>query len=493
MNTKFCRFFVASLGLLSIIAWSNPVEIDFTNNHLDEQEEAIRERIPTVVTIVSPIYNSTVRSYLNTYIYRRPAQTANMVGWAKYYFPMFEKALQDEGLPTDLKYLSIVESALNPNAISKSGAGGLWQFMKPTAKECGLKCGSYVDERMDPEKSTKAAVQYLKTLYRMFGNWELVMAAYNAGPGRVRSAVKRAGTNDYWKVAKFLPQETQSYVPGFIAASYIMNFYAEHDLISLDPSHALGELTTLTLYEGISLSELARRSGLTTDIVKGLNPSFVRNYIPASTNGFTIWLPLESAELFNSGRIIEVPGLPEELVLETALDPNTSRVVIAGELYNVKTIKNYYKVRSGDNLYDIANRHKCTVKQLMSWNRLKSSRIAIGQKLELRKEVRELVPVIVEVGPPAPPLPPVRQNETLTNLPSLLVETFPVEFNAPSVSFGIAPNLPVHTDNSLVLKRRQSLRQAMGTSQMSTTVNSSQFIMPSNAVAGDVVKWRVKA
>ena len=199
-----CRLLFSALGILCLVAWTNPAPYTLITSNLDDQEEIIRERIPTAVTIVNPIYNPAVRSYLDTYLYRRPQQTAAMIGWAAVYFPMFEKALADEGLPTDLKYLSVIESALNPIAISRSGAGGLWQFMKPTARECGLKISSYVDERMDPEKSTKAAVLYLKQLYAMFGNWELVMAAYNAGPGRVRSAVKRAGSSDYCKIARFL-------------------------------------------------------------------------------------------------------------------------------------------------------------------------------------------------------------------------------------------------------------------------------------------------
>ena len=490
MNEKFCRLFVAFFGLLSILAWTEPVNHDFENSHLDEQEAIIRERIPSVVTIVNPVYNAAVRSYLNTYIYRRPEQTAYMIGWAKYYFPKFEKALADEGLPTDLKYLAIVESALNPNAISRSGAGGLWQFMKPTAKECGLKCGTYVDERMDPDKSTKAAVQYLKTLYKMFGNWELVMAAYNAGPGRVRGAVKRAGSTNYWKVAKYLPLETRSYVPGFIAASYLLNFHAEHNIVPVDPTHALGELTSIVLHEGMHLSELARRSGLTTEIVKALNPCFVRNYIPTSSTGYTIWLPAESAELFASGRLIEAPpALQEDLAGSPDINDKET-VVMSGDLYRVKTIKKYYTVRSGDNLYNISNRNGCTVKQLMAWNGLHSSRIAIGQKLEIRKEVRELIPVVVEK---VELVQPVRENVTLPTIPTLMSDALPKETNAKAITFGIEPNIPAQTDNAIVLKRRQCLRQALGSTQLSSEISASQLIMPNNAVAGDVVKWRTRS
>ena len=484
MNVKFvCRLFVSTLSLLSLIAWTIPVEMDFVNSHLDEQEEIIRERIPTVVTIVNPVYTPAVRSYLNTYIYRRPDHTSAMVGWAAYYFPKFEKALLEAGLPTDLKYLAIVESALNPNAISRSGAGGLWQFMKPTARECGLKCGTYIDERMDPEKSSRAAATYLKQLYTMFGNWELVMAAYNAGPGRVKSAVKRAGTSNYWELLRYLPVETQSYVPGFIAASYIMNFHNEHNLAPAYPEHAMGELTSVTLYQGMSISEIASKSGLTVEMVKGLNPSFVRNYIPSSQEGYVIWLPMTSAELFNTGRNVEAPAVT--LMADANAD---SRIVdVNGTLYNIITSRRNYTVRSGDNLYNIAERNNCTVKELMSWNRLRDSRLAIGQRLEIRKEYRELVPVVVE----QPPVVPVRNDQSTTTVPSLVLNSLPIEKSMLSVSFTIEPRIPEQTSDALVLKRRQSLRQALDAYQLTSSVHPSQVIMPGNAVTGDVV--RVKA
>ena len=490
MNKVFvCRSFVAVLGLLSILAWTSPADImldlDFENSHLDEQEAIIRERIPTVVTIVDPIYNPAVRSYLNTYIYRRPDHTAAMLGWAAYYFPKFEKALEEEGMPTDLKYLAIVESALNPNAISRSGAGGLWQFMKPTARECGLKIGTYVDERMDPEKSTKAAVHYLKTLYKMFGNWELVMAAYNAGPGRVRSAVKRAGTTDYWKLCKYLPLETRSYVPGFIAASYLMNFHQEHNIIPVYPEHAMCDVMPIVLYEGMSLTELANRSGLTIAEVKGLNPSFVKNYIPASQNGYTIWLPYDAAELFTSNRVMTVPGLPMSIVTEAhdAVDANVETVSIDGKLYNVRTSYIQYRVKSGDNLYSLANKHNCTVKELMAWNGLRDSRLAIGQRLEIRRETRELVPVVIEAPQP------LRPSITIADLPSRELNIAERIGQQANFTFSIKPQVNETSGDAFVLKRRQCLRQVLSTESF----DASQVIMPENVATGDVVRVKVKA
>jgi membrane-bound lytic murein transglycosylase D len=485
MNLKFlCRLFVSTIGLLSVIAWTNPTNLNVIDSHLDDQEEIIRERIPTVVTLVNPIYNPAVRSYLNTYIYRRPEQTAAMIGWAAYYFPKFEKALTDEGLPTDLKYLAIVESALNPNAISRSGAGGLWQFMKPTAKECGLKCGSYIDERMDPEKSTKAAASYLKQLYLAFGNWELVMAAYNAGPGRIRSAVKRAGTSDYWKLSRYLPEETQSYVPGFIAASYIMNFHNEHNLAPDYPEHAMGELTSVILYQGMSISDIAAKSGLTVEMVKGLNPSFVRNYIPASQNGYVIWLPMASAELFNSGRVID----PALLNIAQDLNSETKTITVNGILYSLNTIKRNYVVRSGDNLFAIAQRNNCSVKEIMDWNKLHNTHLAIGQRLEIREESREIVTTLVE----AVTAPTVRNDQTANTLPSLEMEELYSQRTPLTVNFSINPQIPEQTSDALVLKRRQSLRQVLDSSPTSGNIHLSQVVMPTNAVAGDVIRVRLR-
>jgi membrane-bound lytic murein transglycosylase D len=370
---------------------------------------------------------------------------------------------------------------LNPAAISRSGAGGLWQFMKPTAKECGLKISSYVDERMDPEKSTKAAVHYLKVLYTMFGDWELVMAAYNAGPGRVRAAVKRAGSSDYWKIARFLPEETRSYVPGFIAASYLMNFHDAHNIIPVYPELAMGELTTVLVYKGMSISEVAKRSGLSIEAVKQLNPCFVKNYVPTSSTGYALVMPFASAELFNSGRLLEVPDI------DIAGGVESSTVTIDGKTYKYTTSTKDHIVRSGDNLSTIAARNSCTVRDLMTWNGLRDSRLSIGQRLEIRYTSKELMPSIVEA---IIPLMPSRNNQTLNALASLTPDYFPVEIRDNNFNFDIKPVVKELANNTLVLQRRQSVRQALHQYQLSNSVTNAACVLPGNVCAGDVVRVR---
>ena len=264
---------------------------------IDNMEESIRQGINQSVKIVKPVYDGRVRSYLRTYIELQPQFTEEMIGLAEIYFPLFEKYLEAYNMPKDLKYMAIVESGLRPLATSPVGAAGMWQFMRPTGRQFGLRITQYIDERRDPEKSTEAAVKYLKQLYERFGSWELAMAGYNAGPGRVNSAIRRSGTKDYWKLQKYLPRETRSYVPGFIAANYLFNHYSDHKLVPKRPHSDMLNTSVVRIYEGMSFTDINSATGVKMSTLRTLNPMYSRRYIPQSVAGYQLQLPTMAAAM----------------------------------------------------------------------------------------------------------------------------------------------------------------------------------------------------
>ncbi|MDR1742237.1 MAG: LysM peptidoglycan-binding domain-containing protein [Dysgonamonadaceae bacterium] len=328
-------------------------------------------------------YNQVVRSYIDMYANRKRELVGYMLALGDYYFPMFEEALDRYGLPLELKYLPVIESALNPVAVSRVGATGLWQFMLKTGKGYGLDVNSLVDERRDPYKATDAAARYLKDLYAIYGDWNLVIAAYNCGPGNVNKAIARSGgKNDYWQIYYGLPRETRGYVPAFIAANYIMNYYDKHHICPEVLYSPMSALDTIHVDKEIHFAQISAVLGVPIDEIRRLNPQFKKDIIPGNFHTYALVLPTNKAVAFIDKRNEILEYRKNEYLVHRA---NTDEFVRSDELSGGTSANVYYRVRKGDNLGKIAQRNGVTVAQLKSWNGLRSTKLSIGKRLIVKK------------------------------------------------------------------------------------------------------------
>lgn len=256
------------------------------------------ERLAALPATMELVYNDVVRSVIDKYAGKLRRTVSFLLGAANIYFPIFEEILEKEGLPMELKYLPVIESTLRPTATSRAGAAGLWQFIVTTAKQYGLKVNSIVDERRDPFKSTYAAAKYLKDLYKIYGDWNLVLAAYNCGPTNLNKAIRRAGgSKDYWSVYRYLPYETRGYVPAFIGANYIMNYYCEHKICPMR-TEIPTQCDTVMVSRNISLKQIAEFCNIDIKYVKALNPQYRTNFVPGKAELSSICLPLKEMTIF---------------------------------------------------------------------------------------------------------------------------------------------------------------------------------------------------
>lgn len=344
--------------------------------------------------VVTPRFDHIVKSYINTYTVKNRPKTEKMLGRTAMYFPLFDKYINNLNLPSDLKYLSIVESALDPNAISRSGAVGLWQFMPATGKDYGLKQNSWEDQRRNPHLSTAAALKYLSRLHQRFGSWELALAAYNGGPGRVNRAIRRGRSHNFWTIRKYLPRETRNYVPAFIAATYIMNFYQTHNLYPQYPSKDL-QLTDRTMvYRQISFREIADITGVPETTVAVLNPSYLKRTIPSRMNGCSLILPMAALAIFEN--FLGRPDRRNNGIVSSSIPAPTSAE------FRSDYVKTYYSVQPGDGLESLANEFGCTERDIVQWNNLKSARLTTRQELffyvpKKQNQLRTPVPALPKI------------------------------------------------------------------------------------------------
>lgn len=358
-------FFVFS----SFIPEADPIPYD---------EEGIISRLSTMnEAFIKARYDVAVKSYLKTYTVRGRRSAERMLGKQLLYFTMFENYLEEAGLPKDLKYLAIVESALEPRALSHAGAVGLWQFMAPTGRFYGLRVDSQIDERCDPRASTKAAVKYLKDLYTQFGSWELAIAAYNSGSGRVIRAVKRGRSTDFWEIRNHLPKETSNYVPGFIAARYLSTFADAHGLEPELPPLDLQLTQQFKIYSGISFETIAKLTGVSLETLEILNPSYRKNVIPASENGLDLFIPKRVGVILNKWLNSQSPD-SDKLA---AIASNPVFLEIPKETMNAPYQKTIYYTHYGETLEDLSTLFKCEIYQLKAWNKLKSSALDYCQPI----------------------------------------------------------------------------------------------------------------
>ena len=339
------------------------------------------DRLSRMPVIMEMPYNDIVRKFIDTYTGRLRSQVSFMLSACNFYMPIFEEALDAYNLPLELKYLPIIESALNPSAVSRAGASGLWQFMLSTGKLYGLESNSLVDERRDPIKATWAAARYLKDMYDIYKDWNLVIAAYNCGPGNINKAIRRAnGKTDYWEIYNYLPRETRGYVPAFIAANYVMTYYCKHNICPMETNIPQATDTVL-VSRNLHFQQIADICHVPLDEIKSLNPQYKRDIVPGDSKPRALRLPTEAISTFLDNQDTIYAHRSDELF--------KNRRIVASVNRQGKTSGNgnltYYRIRQGDTLGGIARKFGVSVRQLRRWNNLHNNRIRAGRRLKIYK------------------------------------------------------------------------------------------------------------
>lgn len=369
------------------------------------EKEVYIDRLKRLPTIIEMPYNDVVQKFIDRYSGKLRRSVSFMLGASNFYMPIFEEALEAYNLPLELKYLPVIESALNPKAVSRVGATGLWQFMLPTGKRYGLEVNSLVDERRDPVKASWAAAHYLSDLYKIFDDWSLVIAAYNCGPSKVNQAIHRTkGSADYWNIYPYLPKETRGYVPAFIAANYIMNYYCDHNICPMQ-ANLPGKTDTVVVSRDVHFEQVAQVLGMEIDQIKQLNPQYRRNIVNGSTRPMALRLPATLVGKFIDNEDSIYAYRPDVLLAKrTEVEVNddvpsySRRSSSSSRSKSSSSRKSRSKgkkgkknkggrnvtIRQGDTLSDIAKRNGTTVSKLKKLNKISGSSIRAGKKLRIK-------------------------------------------------------------------------------------------------------------
>ena len=373
----------------------------YAENRVDAlDDDLIKANLKSLPCLVTKKDSPAVRSFLRTYLQNRRQHSEVILGKTVVYFPMFEKKFREADMPTELKYLSIVESALKPKAVSRVGAGGLWQFMPATGESYGLYISEHRDDRSDPEMATEGAIAYLKRQYKRFGNWELAIASYNSGPGRVNRAVKRARSKSFWKIQRYLPRETRAYVPGFIAATYLCHYYDQHGLIPQYPSLDMQMTKTVKIYDYLPFDKIQQLTGLSRYVIEDLNPAFNSGFVPASSRGYNVTLPKRVMQtVLDYLKHLKRPDAPRNngyTVSAVTIKPKPVKVNTHDEYY-----KSVYFVQQNESLDRIADIFGVSKNSIMAWNGMINDLVVAGQELTLYhpNKIERWSPFQVEVSP----------------------------------------------------------------------------------------------
>jgi membrane-bound lytic murein transglycosylase D len=380
------------------------VDYELPTELLKQRLEAMNEKSPFNIQ-----YNQGLENIIKSFLKNRKKSFSRLMALSEYYFPMFEEAFAKQNVPLEIKYLAVVESALNPKAVSKMGATGLWQFMYHTGKQYNLKIDSFIDERSDPLKASTAAADYMSKMYKIFGDWELVLASYNSGPGNVSKAIRRSGGKQtYWDIRSYLPKETQGYVPAFLATMYLYEYHKEHGIVADRAVVQHFETDTIRIKEKMSFRQISNLLDVPEAQLQLLNPSYKLNVVPFyKDEEHFLRLPKDKAAVFASNE----DKIYAYLDHESSTKLNRLQTLIAAtKAASPKAIQTTtitktqtYKVKSGDNLGSIASKYDVSIVQLKKWNNLKGNSIALGRNLKIiseskitKKDINEvkLVPAV---------------------------------------------------------------------------------------------------